>query len=25
VADDQLEDFIGQLGRSAAQRAKTAI
>ena len=22
VADDQLEDFIGQLGRSAAQRAK---
>lgn len=24
VADDQLEDFIGQLGRSAAQRDKTA-
>ena len=24
VADDQIEDFIGQLGRSAAQRAKTA-
>ncbi len=24
VADDQLEDLIGQLGRRAAQRAKTA-
>jgi antitoxin ParD1/3/4 len=24
VADDRLEDFIGQLGRQAAQRAKTA-
>jgi antitoxin ParD1/3/4 len=24
VADDQLEDFIGQLGRRAAQPAKTA-
>jgi antitoxin ParD1/3/4 len=24
VADDQLEDFIGQLGRRAAQAAKTA-
>lgn len=24
VADDQLEDFIGQLGRRAAQTAKTA-
>ena len=23
VADDQLEDFIGQLGRRAAQAAKT--
>lgn len=23
VGDDHLEDFIGQLGRSAAQRAKT--
>lgn len=23
VADDQLEDFIGQLGRRAAQSAKT--
>jgi len=24
VADDQLEDFVGQLGRRAAQAAKTA-
>jgi len=24
VADDKLEDFVGQLGRRAAQRAKTA-
>ena len=24
VADDKLEDFIGQLGRRAAQAAKTA-
>ena len=24
VADDQLEDFIGQLGRRAGQAAKTA-
>lgn len=24
VGDDQLEDFIGQLGRRAAQAAKTA-
>ncbi len=24
VADDQLEDFVGQLGRRAARRAKTA-
>lgn len=24
VADDQLEDFVGQLGRRAAQRAKSA-
>jgi len=24
VADDQLEDFVGQLGRRAAQPAKTA-
>jgi antitoxin ParD1/3/4 len=24
VADDQLEDFVGQLGRRAAQRAKPA-
>lgn len=24
IADDQLEDFVGQLGRRAAQRAKTA-
>jgi antitoxin ParD1/3/4 len=24
VADDQLEDFVGQLGRRAAQLAKTA-
>lgn len=24
VADDQLEDFLGQLGRRAAQAAKTA-
>lgn len=24
VADDQLEDFVGQLGRRAAQVAKTA-
>ena len=24
VADDQLEDFVGQLGRRAAQMAKTA-
>ena len=24
VADDRLEDFVGQLGRRAAQRAKTA-
>jgi antitoxin ParD1/3/4 len=24
VADDQLEDFVGQLGRRAAQRARTA-
>jgi antitoxin ParD1/3/4 len=24
VADDQLEDFLGQLGRHAAQRAKPA-
>ena len=24
VADDRIEDFIGQLGRRAAQRAKTA-
>ena len=24
VADDQLEDFVGQLDRCAAQRAKTA-
>lgn len=24
VADDQLDDFVGQLGRRAAQRAKTA-
>ena len=24
VADDQLEDFIGQLGRRARQTAKTA-
>ncbi len=24
VADDRLEDFIGQLGRRAAQRAKTS-
>lgn len=24
VADDQLGDFIGQLGRGAARRAKTA-
>ena len=24
VADDQLEDFIGQMGRRAAQTAKTA-
>ena len=23
VADEQLEDFVGQLGRQAAQRAKT--
>lgn len=23
VGDDQLEDFVGQLGRHAAQRAKT--
>ncbi|MBL8349824.1 MAG: type II toxin-antitoxin system ParD family antitoxin [Burkholderiaceae bacterium] len=25
VADDQLEDFVGQLGLRAAQAAKTAI
>jgi antitoxin ParD1/3/4 len=25
VADDQLEDFVGQLGRRAAQPAKSAI
>ncbi|NWG73610.1 MAG: type II toxin-antitoxin system ParD family antitoxin [Rubrivivax sp.] len=24
VADDQIEDFVGQLGRRAAQAAKTA-
>ena len=24
VADDQLEDFVGQLGRRGAQQAKTA-
>jgi antitoxin ParD1/3/4 len=24
VADDELEDFVGQLGRRAAQHAKTA-
>ena len=24
VADDQLEDFVGQLGRTAARQAKTA-
>ncbi|HPO18392.1 MAG TPA: type II toxin-antitoxin system ParD family antitoxin [Rubrivivax sp.] len=24
VADDQLDDFVGQLGRRAAQAAKTA-
>ena len=24
VADDQLEDFVGQLGRRAARQAKTA-
>ena len=24
VADDRLEEFVGQLGRRAAQRAKTA-
>lgn len=24
VADDKLEEFVGQLGRRAAQRAKTA-
>ena len=24
VADDQLEEFVGQLGRRAAQRAKSA-
>ncbi|MBL8323834.1 MAG: type II toxin-antitoxin system ParD family antitoxin [Rubrivivax sp.] len=24
LADDQLEDFVGQLGRRAAQAAKTA-
>ncbi len=24
VADDQLEDFVGQLGRRATRRAKTA-
>ena len=24
VADDQLEDFVGQLGRQTARRAKTA-
>jgi len=24
IADDQLEDFIGQIGRRAAQLAKTA-
>jgi len=24
VADDRLEEFVGQLGRSAAERAKTA-
>jgi len=24
VADDQLEDFVGQMGRRAAQLAKTA-
>ena len=25
VADDQLEDFVGQLGRRAARQAKSAI
>jgi len=25
VADERIEDFIGQLGRRAAQRAKTAV
>jgi antitoxin ParD1/3/4 len=25
LADDQLEDFIGQLGRQAAGRARTAV